>query len=331
MGKWQFTKGMHDVGNGCWAYLQPDGSWGWSNAGLITDGEASLLVDTLFDLKLTAEMLDDMRRAVPQAEHIGTLVNTHANGDHTFGNELVKGAHIIASQGTMDEFDHVTPAAFKAIMDNVEQFGKAGEFVLECFRPFDFSGITLTPPNETFSGRHEIKVGDKTVQLFEVGPAHTKGDTLVYLPEEHILYTGDIIFNDGTPISWAGPMSNWIKACDMILDMEVDIVVPGHGAITDKSGVRAIRGYLEYVTDETRKRYDRGMSPLEAAFDIDVSEYVHWGDAERLVVSVQVLYDEFEGVHVEREPIPFFAHMKDLRNKLKAEVGDAGCGHDHHH
>ncbi len=231
----------------------------------------------------------------------------------------------------MDEFDHVTPAAFKAIMDNVDQFGKAGEFVLECFRPFDFSGITLTPPHETFSGRHEIKVGDKTVQLFEVGPAHTKGDTLVYLPEERILYTGDIIFNEGTPISWAGPMSNWIKACDMILDMDVDIVVPGHGAITDKSGVRAIRGYLDYVTDETRKRYDRGMSPLEAAFDIDVSDYVHWGDAERLVVSVQVLYDEFEGVQVEREPIPFFAHMKDLRDKLKAESGDAGCGHDHHH
>ena len=57
MAKWQYTKGLHDLGNGCFAYLQPDGSWGWSNAGLITDHDQTLLVDTLFDLKLTREML----------------------------------------------------------------------------------------------------------------------------------------------------------------------------------------------------------------------------------------------------------------------------------
>ena len=68
MAKWQFTKGLHDVGNGCHAYLQPDGGWGWSNAGLIVDGDKSLLVDTLFDLKLTREMLATMRDAVPAAK-----------------------------------------------------------------------------------------------------------------------------------------------------------------------------------------------------------------------------------------------------------------------
>ena len=94
MAKWQFTKGLHDIGNGCHAYLQPDGGWGWSNAGLITDGDRSLLVDTLFDLKLTREMLGAMRDAVPAAKSIGTLVNTHSNGDHTFGNQLLGGAEV---------------------------------------------------------------------------------------------------------------------------------------------------------------------------------------------------------------------------------------------
>ena len=60
-----YRKGLHDFGTGCFAYLQPDGSWGWSNAGLIVDGEATMLVDTLFDLPLTAEMLAAMRAAVP--------------------------------------------------------------------------------------------------------------------------------------------------------------------------------------------------------------------------------------------------------------------------
>ena len=104
--KWAYTKGLHDLGNGCYAYLQPDGSWGWSNAGLISDSGESMLVDTLFDLPLTREMLDAMRRAQPAAARIGTVVNTHSNGDHTFGNRLVEGAEIIASRACAEEMSH---------------------------------------------------------------------------------------------------------------------------------------------------------------------------------------------------------------------------------
>ena len=105
MQKWAYTKGLHDLGNGCWAYLAPDGSWGWSNAGLIVDGEATLLIDTLFDLPLTGEMLGTMRAAVPAARAIDTLVNTHSNGDHTYGNQLVDGARIVASRTCREEMD----------------------------------------------------------------------------------------------------------------------------------------------------------------------------------------------------------------------------------
>ena len=91
MSAWTYTKGLHDLGNGCFAWLQPDGGWGWSNAGLVCDGGESLLVDTLFDLRLTREMLDAMRRAAPAAARIGTLVNTHANGDHCYGNAAGRG------------------------------------------------------------------------------------------------------------------------------------------------------------------------------------------------------------------------------------------------
>src|SRR5579885_3409535 len=104
--RWRYTKGLHDLGNSVYAYLQPDGSWGWSNAGLITDGGQSLLVDTLFDLKLTREMLDAMRRATPAAARIGTLLNTHSNGDHTYGNQLVEGAEIVASSACAEEMRH---------------------------------------------------------------------------------------------------------------------------------------------------------------------------------------------------------------------------------
>ena len=114
MGRAPYTKGLHDLGNGLWAYLQPDGGWGWSNAGLIVDGDRSLLVDTLFDLKLTREMLDAMRRASPAAATIDTLVNTHGNGDHWFGNQLVGDARIVTSSRSAREMAEVGPGVSRS-------------------------------------------------------------------------------------------------------------------------------------------------------------------------------------------------------------------------
>ncbi|MYE83146.1 MAG: MBL fold metallo-hydrolase, partial [Gammaproteobacteria bacterium] len=104
-----FEHGLHDLGSGGYAWIQPDGGWGWSNAGLIVSEGEALLVDTLFDVPLTAEMLKAMRAAEPAANDIGTLVNTHANGDHCNGNELVADAEIISSQATADELANDSP------------------------------------------------------------------------------------------------------------------------------------------------------------------------------------------------------------------------------
>ena len=314
MSTWQFTKGLHDLGHGCFAYLQPDGSWGWSNAGLITQGEDSLLVDTLFDLKLTGEMLKVMRDAVPQASNIGTLVNTHANGDHTFGNQLVEDAVIIASAAGASEMAELPPQALAEIMQNAGAMGEAGKFLMKLFDVFDFEGIQVEAPTDTFSGMMTRKVGDKKVELHEVGPAHTKGDVLVFVPTDKMVFTGDILFVEGHPIMWVGPVANWIKACDLILSWEVETIVPGHGPITDKSGVRAVREYLVYIEAEARKRHAAGMSVMEAAQDISFEDYSSWGDAERIVVNVDTLYKEFNN-----DPTPSnIVQMFEMMSKLAA-------------
>ena len=317
MARWQFTKGLHEVGRDVWAYLQPDGSWGWSNAGLIVDGDQTLLVDTLFDLKLTGEMLDEMRRSVPAAAHINTLVNTHANGDHCYGNQLVGQAEIIATTATAHELEEVPPSAFHDLMLAARDKGEGGAFIIECFKPFDFSNITLTKPTRTFDGELDLRVGNTAVKLIEVGPAHTKGDTLVYLPGDRVIFTGDILFNGGTPIAWAGPVKNWIAACDRILGMDVDVVVPGHGNVTDKQAVRAMRDYLQFVHDEAFKRFQAGMPATDAAFDIPLGPYAQWDDAERVVVTVATLYAGFMGETTHFEPMPLFEQMAKMRCKLR--------------
>jgi len=145
MAAWPYTKGVHDLGTGCFAYLQPDGTWGWSNAGLVVYGSESLLVDTLFDLKSTREMLAALHAATPAAQRIGTLINTHSNGDHTFGNQLVPGAEIIASRRCAEEMKEHTPEELAAMMRNWKTLGPGAAFFHEVMGTrFDFEGIVLT-------------------------------------------------------------------------------------------------------------------------------------------------------------------------------------------
>lgn len=320
MTKWPYQKGLHDLGSGCFAWLVPDGSWGYSNAGLIVDGDETLLVDTLFDLKSTREMLDRMRRLVPAAKAIGTLVNTHANGDHTFGNQLVKDARIVATTKCRDEMIERPPEFFRNLFGAWRNLGDAGAFMHEVMGSrFDFSDIVATLPTTTFDGSLSLTVGGKTVELLEVGPAHTPGDLLVHVPQDRTVFTGDIIFVKGHPIVWAGPISNWIAACDKILCWDVETIVPGHGAITDKNGVRDLKHYLEYVYAEAKKRYDAGMSDEEASNDIAMDAFRDWGEPERLVVNVDAAYREFEGQGRMPDPMRLFGVM------AKAHFARHGC------
>ena len=139
-----YQAGLQEVGEGLYAYLQPDGGWGWSNAGLVVDGERTLLVDTLFDLRLTGEMLRTMRAAVPAAARIDTLVNTHANGDHCYGNQLLADARIVASERTATEMGELPPSAMAALVEKAPSMGQLGAFFLDCFGAFMLGPVS--PP-----------------------------------------------------------------------------------------------------------------------------------------------------------------------------------------
>ncbi len=315
---WTYRKGLHDIGNGQFAWLQPDGGWGWSNAGLIVDGDQSLLVDTLFDMTLTHEMLGAMADATGRkAEDIGIIVNTHANGDHTHGNGCCPHAEIIASEASAREMEAVNAAMLAQLIENAAHLGPAGAYFKSIFGMFDFAGVEERAPTKTFSGKMDVKVGDKAVELIEVGPAHTAGDVLVHVPADKTVYTGDILFIDGTPLMWAGPVSNWISACDRICDMDVDIIVPGHGPITDKAGVRRVQEYLRYVEGEARARFDAGLSVRDAALDIALGDFESWGDAERIAVNVDTLYREFSGTTEETPVVELFAMMAETRDAMR--------------
>jgi cyclase len=288
-----YTKGLHELGDGLFAYLQPDGGWGWSNAGLITAGGTSLLVDTLYDLHLTREMLAAMA-PVAERHPIDAAVNTHANPDHCFGNELLPStAEIYASAATASEMGDVSPEVLHALKSAPGMPAELADFVAHAFGPFDFQNITVRPPSQTFSGRLDLTIGDRAVSLIELGPAHTAGDTVIHVPDAGAVFTGDLLFSNGTPIVWAS-LTNWITACDRILALNPRVLVPGHGPVTDTSGVSEVRRYLVYVSDEARQRFEAGLTPQEAADDIDISAFADWGDPERLAANVVAAYRELD-------------------------------------
>ncbi len=304
--------GLQEVGDGLYAYLQHDGGWGWSNAGLVVDGESTLLIDTLFDLQLTESMLTAMRAAVPAAARIDTVVNTHANGDHCYGNQLVRDARIVASERTAAEMTELPPAAMSALLEQAPAMGEVGAFFLRCFGAFDFSDIELVLPEQTFAGELVLHVGAREVRLIELGPAHTRGDTIALLPEERVLYSGDILFNGSHPIAWAGPVSNWISACKRILELDVEVIVPGHGPLAGPAAVRELQAYFEYLRDQAARCLAEGMTPVQAARSIALERWADWGEAERLAVNIATLYRELSPGAEEGNPLASFAMMAEL-------------------
>jgi 2-keto-4-pentenoate hydratase/2-oxohepta-3-ene-1,7-dioic acid hydratase in catechol pathway/glyoxylase-like metal-dependent hydrolase (beta-lactamase superfamily II) len=297
-----YTRGLHQVAERVWAWTLPDGGYGWSNAGLIAGDGASLLVDTLFDLPLTREMLAAMRPITDRAPVTDALI-THSNGDHTHGNQLLNASvRIIAAKGTAEEIAHGMAPAMLAMIQTADLGPVATRYARDRFGPFDFSGITVRNADQTFDDELTIEVGGREIHLLNLGPAHTAADSVVHVPDAGVLFAGDLLFIGCTPIVWAGPIANWVKACDAMLALDAETVVPGHGPVTGLDGIRAVRGYLVHVAEAAEDAYRKGLSFAEAADTIELGEYATWLDAERVVANVYQRYRELDPATPKLEP-----------------------------
>lgn len=304
-----YEEGLWDLGNSIYAWMVPNGSWGESNSGLVVGDGKSMLVDTLWDIRHTRTMLDVMEPVLRKAP-LHMLVNTHADGDHFWGNQLIDDrVETITSLAAREEMDRHKPGSMVA-------FGKLGKYLKQmplgsmsrvghwfetmCL-PYAFAEVEHTPAIETFSGTVWKEIGGRKVQLIEVGPAHTSGDLMLYVPDAKVLFSGDILFIGSTPVMWAGPVENWIRALDLILDLDVETIVPGHGPITGKDGVRLVKTYWEFVHGAALKCFEKKVPARKAAHQIIASDafrglpFSRWDSPERMMTNVHLLYRQFRG------------------------------------
>ena len=341
----QFEGGLTEVGPGVHAWLQPNGGLGESNAALVVGAGASLLVDTLWDPRLTRRMLDAMAPLTGEAP-IETVVNTHSDGDHWWGNQEVPGAEIVATGAAARVMDTQSPGEMKRFGALAAVLRLAGSLPLPYPRradvaaiaayasaglePFAFGDVRLVAPTRTFSRQLELDVGGREVRLLEVGPAHTEGDLIVWVPDERIAIAADILFIGVTPIMWAGPLGGWVAALERLLELGAERLVPGHGPVCGPGEVRRLIDYWRWLDRAAGERLDAGESPVAVARELVLGEeiaqrgFADWLGPERTLVNVRTIDAHRRGAAKApgpRELIDAFFRMALLARDLEQRRG----------
>jgi cyclase len=338
-----FQGGLHEVAPGTFAWLQPNGSLGESNAGLIVGNGESVLVDTLWDVRLTRRMLDAMADRTVDAP-ITHVVNTHSDGDHWWGNQLLADARLITSRASAAVMSHEggAPARFEGFRRLGKTLARGGGlplptslsarmrtfggYIAGMLEPYDFTEVEATPAHESFDERLELRVAGRRLELIVVGPAHTPGDLIVWLPDEGVVFAADIAFIGVTPVIWAGPFGNWHRALETIAALEPEVVVPGHGPVCTVAELEPIDRYLRWVEAAARPHFANGASPFAAAEaiatspDFERQEWASWIAPERIVVNCHMLQREARGETATLTPLQtmlIFEQVSRLAERLR--------------
>lgn len=334
-----FEGGAQEIAPRTWAWIQPNGDLGESNTGLLVGDGRSILIDTLWDERLTRRMLDALAPARAGAP-ITRLINTHGDGDHWYGNGLFGRSEIVATEAAAEQMEDEPPSMLTRMnpLTNVTGAlsgvplipGKArirglGSFA-EMLARYDFDGLEPRLPTRTFSGRTSVGAGGRRVEVIEVGPAHTPGDAIVWAQDVRVVFSGDIVFNGVTPIMWAGPAGNWVAALDRIEALDPVAVVPGHGPVCDLGPVRDLREYWRYLIRHVPKGAGKAIveltEELVRGIEYRTSPWGEWRAPERTLVNVAMIARERDG---EQGPvglakrIGLISEMGALRERLAAD------------
>jgi cyclase len=304
------TGQLEDLGDGCYAWIEAPGCWGFANSGVVVNGGEALVVDTQNDMPM-ARAFRAAIDSLPGRPSVNLVVNTHGDGDHWNGNILFRDAEIISSEATLNDIrgHWLDPSKIDAYAVGDTAFA---EFMRWRQDVFNYDGWAPLHPTRTYEGELRLQAGDATVELTQLGPAHTSGDTVAWVPRAGVLFSGDLLFTASTPIMWAGPLGRCVEACDRILAMQPRVIVPGHGPVIDASGVRTVREYLAFVIDYATEAHRAGHSPLEAYQKIRPGRYADWPHASRTYQNIRLVYRELE-------PRRYDA---DVRTTLEVVYGD---------
>ena len=266
---------IEEVSKGIYAYVQLDGSWFLNNAGCIVGDKTVTVIDST-GTEARARAWHAAIRQVTQ-KSVSTLIDTHAHGDHTYGNFMFADSAIIASEACREEVI------------------AGGLGAQRLFDMVDFGTTPVTPPTVTFRDTLSVYVDDLRIELMFMAPAHTATDIVAWIPDRKLLFAGDLIFNGGTPFALAGSIGGWLAALERLETLGAETIVPGHGAVSGPEVIQDVRDYLLFVQEAAKRGFAAGTPPLELAQSLDLGKFDSLHDKERLVPNLHRAYSELRG------------------------------------
>jgi cyclase len=331
----RFVGGLREVAPRTWAWLQPNGGLGESNAGLVVGDGESLLVDALWDERLTRRMLLDMPMLWQDAPLRRVFV-THPDGDHWWGNAaLAPEVEILATPACDRAMRSEAPprvlngmaATARALSRAPGQVGAAARFGRAQLAPFSWRGVRLRFADRTVEDGATLDVGGRTARILELGPTHSPADAVVHLPDVGVVFAADLLFVGVTPIMWHGPVETWLAALDALLALDAAVYVPGHGPPCGRAEIEALADYWRWLGEGVREQRAVGRSAGEAARALVRSpghaRFAGWLNPERIVVSLTTAYRNLDGASVELSP-PARAKLLMQMWRLGVELEAAG-------
>ncbi|MEV0201824.1 MBL fold metallo-hydrolase [Nonomuraea sp. NPDC050691] len=285
---------VEEVSDGVYAYVQPDGSWWINNTGFLAGRRAVIGIDACSTERRTRAYREAVARVTGRT--ITTLVNTHHHGDHTFGNYLFPEATIVAHERTRELILAEGIPAYRAAWSPEVEWGE-----LEAVAPFltYTDGVTLHADELRCEVRH---IGTA---------AHTTNDSYVWIPERRLLFSGDLLFNGGTPFVLMGSVDGALEALDLLEELGAETIVPGHGDVCGPEVIGRVRGYLRFVRETAERGRAAGLTPLETARETDLGEWAGLLDPERIVGNLHRAYAELDGL-ARGGDIDLFAAVGDM-------------------
>ena len=271
-------------------YVIPDGRVPLvPNVGIVVGEREALVVDTGMGPANGRRVLAKAR-SLTQKPLVLTI--THFHPEHGYGANAFAdaGARIVYNRSQQDELD----AKGQAYLDMFRTFGDAVAEQLE--------GVDFVEPDELYDDRMVLDLGDVTVELLHFGLAHTKGDQVVFLPEERVLFGGDLLENRIFPIvPWFPPQDvdvsggRWIEVLGRLEELGPAVVVPGHGEVTGPELIGQVRAYLEDV--RTRVTSASGtVEEVKATLEPEIrADYPGWDAPEWIGFAIECFYAELHG------------------------------------
>jgi cyclase len=267
---------LYELVEGVFAWIQPDGSWWINNAGAVSGTDATAIIDTCATEERTRRFLAAVAEAT-DGTPVRVAANTHHHGDHTHGNSLLPaGAALIGHESTR-----------RTILRDPTIDSR-----LPHWDPIpDWGNVTRRAPTIVTGTGLTVHAGDHRIDLLHPGrPAHTRGDLVAWLPDQRVLFTGDLVFHGLTPLVFAGSVRGSLESLDWLAGFDAEYLVPGHGPIVEGSAVDAVLAdherYYRFVLDTADRGRRDGVSTLEAALRADLGEFATWADSERLVLNL---------------------------------------------